>query len=93
MTETRVDTTRLQGIARAFTATAAFYAAMDVELFTHVGSTRGEFAPPDGLRRHPGNTDGAVRRVDDDVGDVGLEEPGGELPGLGDHGFGGAAYG
>jgi len=32
----RVDTTRLQRLARAFTETAAFYAAIDLELFTHV---------------------------------------------------------
>lgn len=36
MSETRVDTTRLQRIARAFTETATFYAAIDVDLFTHV---------------------------------------------------------
>ena len=34
-----------------------------------------------------------VGGVDDDVGDVGFEEPGGELPGLGDHRLGGATDG
>lgn len=33
---TRVDTTRLQRLARAYTETAVFYAAIDLELFTHV---------------------------------------------------------
>lgn len=32
----RIDTTRLQGIARAYTQSAVFYAALDVELFTHI---------------------------------------------------------
>jgi SAM-dependent methyltransferase len=32
----RVDTTRLQRLARAYTETAVFYAAIDLELFTHV---------------------------------------------------------
>ncbi len=32
----RVDTTRLQHLARAYAETACFYAALDLELFTHV---------------------------------------------------------
>lgn len=36
MTEPRVDTTRLQRIARGYTETAVFYAAIDLDLFTHV---------------------------------------------------------
>ncbi len=32
----RIDTTRLQGIARAYTQSAVFYAALDVALFTHI---------------------------------------------------------
>ncbi|MEM7323018.1 MAG: methyltransferase [Actinomycetota bacterium] len=32
----KVDTTRLQRLARAYTETAVFYAAIDLELFTHV---------------------------------------------------------
>ena len=32
----RVDTTRLQRLARAYTESAVFYAALDLELFTHV---------------------------------------------------------
>lgn len=32
----RVDTTRLQKIARGFTETAVFYAAIDLDIFTHV---------------------------------------------------------
>jgi hypothetical protein len=32
----RPDTTRLQGIARAYTQSAVLFAALDVELFTHV---------------------------------------------------------
>ena len=36
VTETRVDTTRLQRIARGFTETAVFYAAIDLDVFTHV---------------------------------------------------------
>jgi SAM-dependent methyltransferase len=38
MTEQRVDSTRLQHIARAFTQSAVFYAAIDLELFTHVSA-------------------------------------------------------
>ena len=34
--EGRVDTTRLQRLARAFTESAVFFAAIDLELFTHV---------------------------------------------------------
>lgn len=33
---TKVDTTRLQKLARSFAETAVFYAAIDLELFTHV---------------------------------------------------------
>ncbi len=33
---TRVDTTRLQHLARAYTQSAVFYAALDLDLFTHV---------------------------------------------------------
>ncbi|MCP4228403.1 MAG: hypothetical protein GY773_34055, partial [Actinomycetia bacterium] len=32
----RVDTTRLQRLARAFTESAVFFAAIDLDLFTHV---------------------------------------------------------
>ncbi len=46
MTESaeRIDTTRLQAVARAYTQSAVFYAALDVELFTHIhnGSTTEE---------------------------------------------------
>jgi len=38
MTEPRVDTTRLQRIARGFTETAVFYAAIDLDVFTHVSA-------------------------------------------------------
>ncbi len=44
----RVDTTRLQRLARAYTESAVFYAAIDLELFTHVsngGQTVGDLAP------------------------------------------------
>ena len=44
----RVDTTRLQRLARAYTESAVFYAAIDLELFTHVAGgagTIGELAP------------------------------------------------
>ncbi len=34
----RVDTTRLQRLARAYTESAVFYAAIDLELFTHVSA-------------------------------------------------------
>ncbi|MGY9074832.1 MAG: methyltransferase [Acidimicrobiales bacterium] len=34
----RVDTTRLQHIARAYTETAVLYSAIDAEIFTHVNS-------------------------------------------------------
>ncbi len=33
-----VDTTRLQRLARAYTESAVFYAAIDIELFTHVSA-------------------------------------------------------
>jgi len=36
MSEPRIDTTRLQRIARGFTETAVFYAAIDLDIFTHV---------------------------------------------------------
>ncbi len=36
MNETRVDSTRLQHLARAYTQSAVFYAAIDLEVFTHV---------------------------------------------------------
>ena len=32
----RIDTIRLQSIARGFTETAVFYAAIDLDIFTHV---------------------------------------------------------
>ncbi len=35
-TPTRVDTTRLQHLARGYTETAVFYAAIDLDLFSHV---------------------------------------------------------
>ncbi|MDG1411511.1 MAG: methyltransferase [Acidimicrobiales bacterium] len=34
----RVDTTRLQHLARGYTETAVFYAAIDLDLFTHVSA-------------------------------------------------------
>ncbi len=36
MTERKVDTTRLQRLARAYAESAVFYAALDLELFSHV---------------------------------------------------------
>ncbi len=36
MADQRVDTTRLQRLARAYCETAVFYAALDLELFTHI---------------------------------------------------------
>ncbi len=36
MADQRVDTTRLQRFARAYCETAVFYAALDLELFTHI---------------------------------------------------------
>jgi hypothetical protein len=41
---TRVDTTRLQRLARAYTESAVFYAAIDLELFTHVSAGAGTIA-------------------------------------------------
>lgn len=38
MTTKRIDTTRLQRLARAYTESAVFYAALDLELFTHVAA-------------------------------------------------------
>lgn len=40
----RVDTTRLQRLARAYTETAVFYAAIDLDLFTHVSAGAGTVA-------------------------------------------------
>lgn len=37
----RVDTTRLQRLARAYTESAVFYAAIDLDLFTHVSGGAG----------------------------------------------------
>jgi len=36
MSEPRIDTTRLQRISRAYTETAVLYAALDLDLFTHI---------------------------------------------------------
>ncbi|MCC2099848.1 MAG: hypothetical protein KDJ12_01805, partial [Hyphomicrobiales bacterium] len=36
MTAERIDTTRLQRLARAYCETAVLYAAIDLDLFTHV---------------------------------------------------------
>ena len=36
MTEPRTDTTRLQRMARAYAESAVLYAALDLELFTHI---------------------------------------------------------
>lgn len=47
------DTTRLQGIARAYTESAVLYTAIDVELFTHVhggADTEAKLAASTGLR-------------------------------------------
>lgn len=44
MTDTRIDTTRLQRLARAYTETAVFYAAIDLDLFTHVAEGAGSVA-------------------------------------------------
>ena len=41
---TRIDTTRLQRLARAYTESAVFYAALDLELFTHVSEGSGTIA-------------------------------------------------
>ncbi len=38
MSEPRVDSTRLQHLARAFTQSAVFYSAIDLDLFTHVSA-------------------------------------------------------
>lgn len=54
MTTKRIDTTRLQRLARAYTESAVFYAALDLELFTHVAagaSTLDELAPRLGVSR------------------------------------------
>lgn len=40
----RVDTTRLQRLARAYTETAVFYAAIDLDLFTRVSEGAGTIA-------------------------------------------------
>ncbi len=42
--EARVDTTRLQRLARSYAETAVFYAAIDLELFTHVSRGAGSIA-------------------------------------------------
>lgn len=42
--EPRIDTTRLQRLARAYTETAVFYAAIDLDLFTHVSQGAGSVA-------------------------------------------------
>ncbi len=42
MTDKKIDTIRLQRLARAFTETAVFYAAIDLELFTHVSQGAGD---------------------------------------------------
>ena len=44
MAEPRIDTTRLQRIARGFTETAVFYAAIDLDVFTHVSQGAGSIA-------------------------------------------------
>lgn len=36
MTAQKIDTTRLQRLARAYAETAVFHAALDLELFTHI---------------------------------------------------------
>ena len=49
----RIDTTRLQDIARAYTRSAVLYTAIDVELFTHVhqgADTEAALAAATGLR-------------------------------------------
>jgi ubiquinone/menaquinone biosynthesis C-methylase UbiE len=49
----RIDTTRLQGIARAYTQSAVLFTAIDVELFTHVhrgADTEAALAETTGLR-------------------------------------------
>ncbi len=51
--DTPVDTTRLQGIARAYTQSAVLYAAIDVDLFTHVhngADTEAKLVDATGLR-------------------------------------------
>ena len=45
MNETRLDTTRLQHLARAYTRSTVLFAAIDLELFTHID--RGVFATAD----------------------------------------------
>ena len=50
----RIDTTRLQGIARAYTHSAVLFTAIDVELFTHVArgaDTEAALVEATGLRR------------------------------------------
>ncbi|MFT7602277.1 MAG: hypothetical protein ACI8TP_005245 [Acidimicrobiales bacterium] len=42
MSEPKVDTTRLQGLARAYNESAVFYAAIDLEVFTHVSGGAGD---------------------------------------------------
>ncbi|MEM7093450.1 MAG: methyltransferase [Actinomycetota bacterium] len=40
----RIDTTRLQRLARSYAETAVFYSAIDLELFTHVSAGAGSIA-------------------------------------------------
>ncbi|MEM7339843.1 MAG: methyltransferase [Actinomycetota bacterium] len=52
-TSTRVDTTRLQAMARAYTQSAVLYTAIDVDLFTHISGgtdTEAALASATGLR-------------------------------------------
>ena len=44
MTEQRVDSTRLQHLARAYTQSAVFYAAIDLDLFSHVAAGAGDIS-------------------------------------------------
>ncbi|GIT68781.1 MAG: hypothetical protein Ct9H300mP26_4680 [Acidimicrobiales bacterium] len=57
----RIDTTRLQEIARAYTASAVLYAALDVGLFTQVsGGCRTEEALVDATGLRPIDVDRLV---------------------------------
>lgn len=52
MTDERIDTTRLQRLARAYAESAVLYAAIDLELFTHVAggaANVAELAPAMGV--------------------------------------------
>ena len=44
MAKAGIDTTRLQRLARAYTESATFFAALDFELFTHVEGGVGSVA-------------------------------------------------